>query len=495
MIKRFLDLKENPIVREVYTASKEAGVDAYLVGGVVRNLSLSFPIGCDYDIALSGDVERVTNLFASRVGGSPFPLDRETGFFRVVVKGRESSQFGVRSSELKSQISNLKSQIYVDFSPFKGKDILEDLGFRDFTINAMALNLNHLFKGEVSILDPFGGLEDGKNRIIRVVGQNTFRDDPVRLLRAVRFASQYSFTVEDVTAGAIKADAQLLSHSSWERIRDEFLILLSQARTSQYLELLYKLGLLKEVITEVGGWEDIGGYDLLYHTLKTVEEVDALLSDISGFLPELSMPLLEHLQETIGSIPRVGLLRLAAFLHDVGKPLTMKVEGERLRFIGHEVEGEDIGKRISKRLKLSKKAIAIVTRLIRNHHRVFALASLEKVSQRSKAHLFRSVGGEDGLELLLIALADARATRGGDDPELASLVKELISFYYAVYTVHRPPPLLNGHEVMDILDIPEGVMVGRVLKKLAEAEAGGVVKDKKEAVSFIKTLYFVSDSH
>lgn len=461
------NLKEDPIIKEVYTASRMFGVKTYLVGGVIRDLILSNPTGYDYDIAVSGEVERVTNLIARSVGGSPFPLDKELGSFRVTIK-----KGGL--------------PIHLDLSPIKGKDILEDLSSRDFTINAMAVDLDCLFRGESSILDPFGGLGDGREGIIRVVGPRTFQEDPVRLLRAVRFSSQYGLVIEEGTKRDIMASAGLLGLSSRERVRDEFFIILTSPSASRYLKELHTLGLLREIIGEVKIWETLRGYDLLSHTFSTVEETEVLLVDLPGFIPEVSTPLLEHLQEKIAGVSRVGFVKLAAFLHDAGKPLTMKGEGERVRFLGHEVEGEKIGKMVGRRLKLSKKAVALLARLIRNHHRVFGLASLEKVSHRSKAHFFRALEGGDGLDLLLISLADARATRGGDDPELSALVKDLVTFYFKVYAIHKPPPLLRGSDVMEILGIPEGVIIGRVLKRLAEAEAEGIVKNKGEAIEFIK---------
>lgn len=475
MTKRFLDLKGNPIIRKIYAASKELGVNVYLVGGVIRDLILSNATGCDYDIAMSGEIERVTNLIARSVGGSPFPLDKELGSFRVTIK-----KGGL--------------PIHLDLLPIKGKDILEDLSSRDFTINAMAIDLDCLFRGEPSILDPFGGLGDGRKGIIRVVGPRTFQEDPVRLLRAVRFSSQYGLAIEEGTKRDIMANAGLLGLSSRERVRDEFFIILKSPGASRYLKELHTLGLLREVIGEVKVWETLRGYDLLSHTFSTVEEMDILLSDLPGFIPEVSAPLLEHLQETIGGVSRVGLVKLTAFLHDAGKPLTMKVDGDRTRFLGHEVEGERIGKMVGRRLKLSKKAVALLARLIRNHHRVFGLASLERVSPRSKAHFFRVLEGGDGLDLLLISLADARATRGGDDPELSVLVKDLVTFYFKVYAVHKPPPLLRGSDVMEILGIPEGVIIGRILRRLAEAEAEGFVKNKGEAIEFIKRVQWVEGS-
>ncbi|MBI3753749.1 MAG: hypothetical protein HY266_06885, partial [Deltaproteobacteria bacterium] len=129
-----LKIRDEPILKAIYEAVTAVHAQAYLVGGVVRNLALSRPLGFDYDIALSGKVKEIANLLAERLNGSPFALDKETGAYRVVVK---SWEFGVGSSES-------KAQIHIDLLPLKGKDISEDLRKRDFTVNALALDIHAL---------------------------------------------------------------------------------------------------------------------------------------------------------------------------------------------------------------------------------------------------------------------------------------------------------------------------------------------------------------
>jgi len=237
----------------------------------------------------------------------------------------------------------------------------------------------------------------------------------------------------------------------------------------------------------------LADYNLIYHAFKTLEQGERLIGNLKAFVPEFTGSIENSFQMLLGNVSKKGLFKLTLFIHDAGKPATIKQEGERIRFIGHEVEGEGASKRIGRRLKLSRAAAAFIARLVRNHHRVFNLASLERLTDRSKAHLFRDMGGRaagdsDGLFLLLLSLADARATRDGDDPELASFIKGLIDFYYKIYAVKRPRPILNGNEVMEIFGIPEGAAVGRILTKLAEAEGEGIIKNKRDAVKFIKDL-------
>ncbi|HBR16380.1 MAG: hypothetical protein A3G39_06380 [Deltaproteobacteria bacterium RIFCSPLOWO2_12_FULL_43_16] len=463
-----LQLKKEPILHAIFDVVNTVKAKAYLVGGVLRNLALSRPFGFDYDIVLDKQIKETANLIAGKLKGSPFLLDKKLGSYRVNIKSS-------------------KGVFNIDISPYKRKDIVEDLRNRDFTINALAVDMNALFKkSDATIIDIFKGINDAENKIIRMLKTDIFDEDPLRLLRAARLSAQYDLTIDKETEKCIKQKANLLTKSSWERIRDEFFLILSCSEAARHVKRLYELSLLCEIISEIRNWEDLEDYDLFSHAIKTLEQGERLYNNLNAFMPEFAENLTAYFEMQLGNIPKEGLFKLTLFLHDVGKTATMEREGERIRFIGHEVEGEIINKRIGRRLKLSKAAIVFIAKLTKNHHRVFNLASLAKLTNRSKAHLFRVMGGEDGLLLLLLALADARATRDGDDPELVSIVKDLIDFYYKIYSVKKPKPVLTGEEVMDIFDIPEGVMVGRILNKLAEAEGEGIVKDKSDAVPFIK---------
>lgn len=479
-------LKNEPVFKIILDVFNIAGVNAYLVGGVLRNLVLSQPLGFDYDIVLEGNIENTANLLARRLKGSHFLLDKESGSYRVAIK--DIADFGLRISDLTSQFPNLKSEVHIDLSPYKGKDIFEDLRNRDFTINAMALPINALFeKKRIDLIDIFNGRIDAKNKTIKMLKPDIFDNDPVRLLRAVRFSAQYSLNIDRETERLIKIKANLLPASSWERIRDEFFSILVCADSVNYVKTLYELSLLHEILPEVKDWENLIDYDLISHAFKTLEQGEKLSNNLKAFAAEFADSIHNDFKAHLGNIPRMGLFKLSLFIHDAGKPKTMKKEGDRIRFIGHEVEGEVICKRMGRKLKLSRRAVAFISRLVRNHHRVFNLASLEKLTDRSMSHMFRVVGGEDGIPLALLSLADARATRNGDDPELASFVRGLIGFYYKVYGVSKPKPILNGDEVMEIFNVSEGVIVGRILRRLAEAEGEGIIKNKSDGVKFIKS--------
>jgi len=469
-------IKNDPVIRVIYDAVSSAGVKAYLVGGALRNLILSRPLGADYDVVMDCKVMEMANLLGKRLQGSPFLIDKAFGSYRISIK-RDSGIFNI------------------DLSSYNGKDIMEDLNNRDFTINAMAVDINTIFRNtEVALIDIFSGQADAENKTIREVKPGIFDDDPLRLLRAVRISAQYDLTIDKTTERYINTKAELLTTSSWERIRDEFFIILECQHAVNHLKRLYELSLLHEIIPEIRVWDDQpGGYNLVYHAFKTLEEGEWLMNNLKVFVPEFAGNIDSSFRMLMGNVSQKGLFKLALFIHDAGKPETLKQEGEIISFIGHDVRGEVISKQLGRRLKLSRNATAFISKLVRNHHRVFNLAALERLTDRSKAHLFRvmgegSVWDSTGAFILLLTLADARATRGGDDPELAYFIKSLIAFYYKIYLVKQPRPILNGNEIMDIFNIPEGVAVGRLSRKLAEAEGVGIIKNKKDAVKFLKNL-------
>lgn len=440
----------------------------YLVGGVLRNLALGLPPGGDYDFVLEGEVEGAARGVAAGLGGTFFLLDKSAPSYRVVIKedGRT-----------------------VDFSPMRGGSIEEDLAARDFTVNAMAVDLVSLYSdGATAVIDPSGGAVDAGRSVIRAVSKGILDDDPVRGMRAVRLAQRYSLSIDGGTGELIREKAGLTVRVSPERVRDELVHIFSAPGTAAALRSLYDLGLMETVLPEVSGWEDIGGgYDLLGHTLSVVSEAEGLASSVlDGSFPSRAEELVAHFEGPVGAVPRTAFLKMAALFHDTGKRETIGVRDGRLRFIGHEYEGSGAAREALRRLRFSRRLSTDVATLVKNHHRVFTLAKLERPSVRARAHLFRAMGGELGVDLLCLALADARATRGGEDPQLLRVVTSLLEFYYGVFVVERPEPILSGDEVMEIFGVPEGRIVGEILGEISRGVEEGFLADRKDAVEHIR---------
>jgi tRNA nucleotidyltransferase/poly(A) polymerase len=486
-MKELAELREDRVLQLLSGLVREKSVDAYLVGGMVRNAVLSSPKGFDYDVVLSDKIELISKDFSRCLEGSVFLLDKVTGSYRVI----------------KRQNGGLLS---IDISPYKGGDIIEDLNARDFTINAMAVSIKELFeKSPPELFDPLNGMMDCKKKILKPVSKGVFDDDPLRCLRAVRLSAQYNLAVSGAVCELIKIKANLLNKIAAERIRDEFFAILLCRYSYRYVLLLYELGILPIILPETDGWSDKiidkafpcterlparakesqRGCSLLEHSLETLKAVELLFAMLKDTFPDLCNVIEEHFSVGVGGISRKGLFLFAAFIHDAGKPDSMEIYDDRIRFFGHDLLGDGIARRMGNRLRLSKRAISILKIIVRNHHRVFNLVSLDKQSFRSKTRFFRSAGGEEGVDLLLLAICDARATRGDADPELMVLIKEMLKFYYNVYLRQEQEPLLRGSDVMRLFGLKEGILIGRILDEIAKAEEKGIVHNKEEAVKFI----------
>ena len=336
------------------------------------------------------------------------------------------------------------------------------------------------------VIDPFGGIKDAHARVLRKVSDSVFDDDPLRMMRAVRLSTQYRLEIEKETWESLVSKASLLSSTSPERARDELVRLLSCSRASTGVSLLCDSGLMEVLVPEMKGWADVSGYGLLSHSMSVLREADKLLENISEeTFPGLSDKLTEYFMRP-SPVTNAALFRLAALFHDFGKAYTLTREAGKLRFIGHDTEGAKRIPEVLERLRFSRRNSAELAAIVKNHHRVFMLASLKEKTYRAKAHFFRAAGGEAGVMLLCLALVDARATRGGEDPELFQAALELLRFYYGEYLLKKPEPLMTGRQVMDAFHVPEGPEVGRILRKMNEGIESGEIRNKKEATAFIR---------
>jgi putative nucleotidyltransferase with HDIG domain len=459
-----LERLEGDPVLEASLGAAEERAGLYLVGGALRNIALGAPFARDYDFSFEGDTRALAAAVSGFLGGSFFPLDEEAGAWRVVSKGG----------------------VTVDFTPTAEGGILKDLSMRDFTVNALALPVRDFLRGERSVIDPFDSLGDAGAALLRKVSNTVFDDDPVRVMRAIRLSTQYGLKIEGQTWELLSEKATLLSRTSPERSRDELVLLISCPDSYEGATLLFSSGILEVLVPELKGWSDVSGYDLTSHSLSVLKEADKLLVGISeDTFPGVSERLGEYLTRP-GPLPNAALFRLAALFHDFGKAYTLTREQGKLRFIGHDSAGAKKISGVMERLRFSRKNTADLALLVKNHHRVFMLASLEQKSFRAKSHFFRAAGGESGLMLLCLALADARATRGGEDPGLYAVVLEMMRFYYDVYVVEKPAPLMTGRQVMETFGVPEGPLVGEILRKMNEGVEAGLVRNRKEAAVYVR---------
>ncbi len=464
----------------------------YLVGGCVRDRLLGRPV-YDLDVAVAGDGLALARRLANRFKGAYYPLDRARGTGRAILRGEGDRR------------------LVVDVARFRGDDLAADLADRDFTINALAADVHT----PDLVIDRHGGLGDLASRLIRPVSEASIRNDPLRALRAIRLAAELGFALAPETEALIRRDGPALTHVAGERLRDELARLLSLPHAAPHLKRLDNLGLLTLIFPEL---EPLRGLtqppphhlDALAHSLETVHALEILLDrgqeggggqEASRIAwPDRLEPFAERVQAHLTrplseSRPRLVTLKLAALLHDTGKPAARSVDGDgQVRFLGHHKEGVGLVEGALRRLRFNNAEVRLAETIVRHHMRPLLLASQANVSARAVYHFFRDCG-EGGVEVLLHALADHWATYApdaGDDrwPRLTELTARMLADYWERQAERvAPPPLLNGYDLLRELGLQPGPHIGELLEAVREAQVSGQVHRREEALALVRDLW------
>jgi len=435
--------KIKPLTKIKEYANK-ANKKVYLVGGMLRDLLLGLEIN-DIDIAISGKGKE----FAQALGKS-FRLKKDLNEFRVTNGDMNIDVLGLGSTE-----------------------ILEDLGRRDFTINAMAYNLL-----DKRFIDPFNGVKDLEKGIIRAMGRKNIVEDSCRILRGLRFRASFGFKIEEKTADLFMEYAEKLTSVAPERIQFELLSIFKAENSHLAIvpEVFDKIfpGFLK--MKEIKGGKITE--DLMGHSILTLEEIGSLSKDFSVF------GVYKKKVEAYYSENKTGL-KLAALLHDIKKPDAKKIEGDKVHFYGHDKMASDWFKKIGKKLKFSSKERNYITKLIMYHMWIHLLAAQEEITERAKRRLCFELGS-DIIGLALFSVADQIATTGEKDPHLIEVCKQIIAYYFSMKD-EVEEPLLMGHDLIEHLNLTPGPIFGEILSKVQMAYEEGEIKTKEEAIKFVKT--------
>ena len=453
---------------------------AWVVGGAVRDALAGVGPG-DLDIAVPSGAVALARELADPLGAALHVLDEARGAARVA-RGPGRAWQGPQ----------------VDVADFRAPGLTGDLRGRDFTINALALAVRRLVAaGEADVEDPVGGVEDLAARTVRLCAPRSLEDDPVRILRAARFGAQPGWRLDPGLGAAALRAAPGLAQASAERVRDEIVAILAGPTSAAGLRLLDRWGALEVLLPEgeamkATAQSEPHRFDVWEHSLRAVEGADLLASRARELEP-WGEALAGHLDESLGDgATRREALKLAALLHDVAKPETRSVEGGRTRFLGHDALGARRVIAIAERLRLSGRMAGVLERLVRHHLRPMHLALSGAVSRRARYRFFRDLG-DDARDLLLLALADAAALRG--DSPLAvwngpggRTVRELMAGHAEEAAALSAPPLLDGREAMEALDLPPGPEIGRLLRLLREAQAVGAVTTREAALAYIRRM-------
>jgi len=488
------------------------GLQGYIVGGFIRDRLLDRETD-DIDIAVRGDALAIARDVATEIGGAFVLLDDVNHIARVVLTEHLEHGHGGRGAEW-----------HFDFSAFS-EDIEADLARRDFTINAMALELHRSTgNGDSSdalplmpegpstseqlrraLIDPFDGQGDLRLGIVRRVNERIFEVDAVRLLRAVRLEAELDFTIEPETESLIRSHAGAITGVAGERIREELLHLLRLPRAAHHLGYMDELGLLPALIPELADARGVDQptthfWDVFHHSMQTVCAIEFLIRDgewqhgsrdmlaVAPWSDEIE----SHLSQEVsrGSDHRV-LLKLAGLLHDVAKPTTRTMDDTgRARFIGHTKLGAAMTADILARLRFSNREIGLAETMVYHHLRPVQMTNDEFPSQRAIYRYFRDTG-DAGIDILLLALADYLASRGplaSDDEwkQHCHLMNYILAEHDNQQAKIVPMKLLNGHDIMRLFGLKPGPRIGSLLALVHEAHASSEVSTREEALALVE---------
>jgi poly(A) polymerase len=463
-------------------------VKAYLVGGFIRDALMGRGTA-DIDIALAADALAITPGLAAALEGKFVPLDKQRRICRVVVADEEAPSGG---------------RWQLDFTSFE--DSLEqDLGRRDFSIDAIALDLAEVGAKDPTPIDPFNGRGDIKAKLIRAVSPNAFEADPARLLRAARLAAELGFSLEAKTEALVKSQCHLISNVAGERLREELLRLMAVPHPERFLLHLDELGLLTALFPELEATKGVEQpkehvWNVFEHSLQTVIALDFILRQgdwpYGGDKVLAAVPwserLAEHFnQEVGGGSHRRELLKLAALLHDIAKPETKAVgEDGRTHFFGHDKLGGAAAAERLAQLRFSGKEAKLVETVINYHMRPGQMSQQGLPTRRAIYRYFRDTE-EAGIDILFLSLADHLATRG---PRLdiegwqehAGMVEYVIAKHFEQESLAEPVRLVDGHDLINIFGLEPGPRLGEILEAVREAQASGELGNREEALDYIR---------
>lgn len=416
--------------------------DAYLVGGYLRDL-LSGEISPDRDIAIKCDnLAKLTKKIADELNGSFVELDPVNEIYRVV--------FG---------------EDYIDFAKLLNNNLDDDIKRRDFTINAIMYDINN-----EKFVDITGGKKDFEEKIIRTYKISNLSDDPLRMIRAIRFQAKFGFRIDDEIVNFIKENNSLILNVAPERVHQE----------------LIKTFEGKFLINALFSMDETGLLDVIFPFFKDIKKIPSNSHH--------HLDLFHHLIETTKNI-RINKpeLKLAAFIHDLAKPDCWTIEPEtgRHRFIGHDELGAKKVVPFLKKLKFSNKEIEYISKMVQFHIYPSALMKDENVTERAIIRFIRKIG-DDTLDLLELARADRLSARGPAvsdemiEVNLSNLEKLKEKYFEISPKLKEMPKLVDGNEIMQILNLKPSPKLKEIIDEIKELQLEGKINNKEDAINFLK---------
>lgn len=447
---------------------------AYLVGGAIRDLLMQrHPT--DIDIAVDGEAAAFAGAIANRVRARVVPIGKP-----------DQTTYRVTSRDM-----------LIDITDLAGASLESDLRRRDFTVNAMAYDLH-----AHQLIDILGGQADIAARRIRMVAEQAFVDDPLRLLRAFRMAAILDFDIAPETLAAIQRHSPRIDQPAGERLRAELIQLLACPASARQVQTMSDCGLLTCLVPEMQPMQDCRqnthhDFDVYEHTLRAYVATEACLQSAG----RISRALGKRYQQSPYRRTTGAILKYAVLLHDIGKPDTRRVDADGdVHFYGHAERSANLAEAIHKRLRLSKPECEQARMIIAHHGRPLDLLSARKagnLGSRGINRLFRECDPWTP-EVLLHALGDTLGKKKAPDPaiDLAQhFIKDLIRDYFDRF---RPladqQPLVSGRDLMDYFGLKPSTLIGDLLNALEEERLAGRITTHKEALN-CASEYLAAQDH
>jgi len=480
--------------------------NSYLVGGFIRDIALDID-SRNLDIVAQFSPEKIANFVSSIKSAKFFPLDIKRKIFRMIIKNYSAKKDN-------GEIKNDSEITTIDFSFYDIIKIKNELTGRDFTINAIAVptvifsetyelptkiikkDYELPYKLPFNLIDPFNGLKDLTEGRLRLVSEKALQDAPVRILRAFRFKLSHNLSISEKLKQKIKSDSNMLRSVSGERIAEEVLKIFSHTNLSSTLKEMQKLNVLKQLFPSIE--DNVGisqfGYhseDIFDHLLKCIDKMDNIEEFIKIYLNDYSKQIFSHLNKLIqGDYKKFTFLKLAIFLHDIGKSETKVVDiNGRIRFYNHQKVGAEKTENICENLRLSNKATNYLVKMIEKHMRIPNLLGLEKITDRATYRLIREAGDEL-IDLILLCYVD-RVADPGPLVEV-DFEKKMIKYFNKILYLRAKiikqtkKPLIRGDEIIEKFGLTPGPKIGEILKLVEKERALGNISTKNKALKMIQ---------
>jgi putative nucleotidyltransferase with HDIG domain len=452
------EIHQDPILSKLSKLAREKKIPLFVVGGYLRNLFIGTP-GKDYDFTLSEEASFNIAMIEETL---------HLHFFKVGKEEMKTTTYRI-----------MKEDLSIDLTFLQGETIEEDLQRRDFTINAIAFSLQ-----DESFHWVKGSLEDIRKKVIRTVSTHSIDQDPLRMLRAIRYLCTLDgFVLEKGLREEISSKKRKILNLPGERIKSELDQILLSPQPAIGMKTLYESDLFLTLFPELKGLENLGQsehhhLDVLFHTLLMIEKISWAFEWAVQHHREISLTPEDRLS-----------LYYAALFHDIGKQDTFsKDEKGKVHFYYHETFSVQAAEKMMEKLHFSNLMKNKILHLIKNHMRILNLSSETK--ETALKRLVNQIGDETPL-LILHTLADKEASRGILSLQMDAVVEKnclrILELFKEKEIVH-PPPLITGHDVM-ALGYSSGPRVGQILDSIRQKQVEGEIKNREEALRVLKEKF------